>query len=295
MRYRRAISVVVYLAALAQTAIVSVLFFGSRIRGEGSIFSILRLTEWLMPLSGLFCLAAFLLPSSVPDSPDKERCPTFWLRIFSLLAFFLSPFISWVIKLEMYGIPMIPTKAHLYMQIMGLVALVSFLFTQVGYASSFSRLRNPRPNPFARLFLGLPLYLTIVPFFAVLAGAFYLSLFAEEGNSLKLIPSLLWVILEKGSTDRARGILSLLLGSVFFQFAAMLPYLLKHIIRENKDNIAIQNESLQNFSSSEAELPDNGEQAVVPEQISHEQCECQECTAESLEQDNDNDQENHTD
>ncbi|MCQ2397588.1 MAG: hypothetical protein MJ106_07830 [Lentisphaeria bacterium] len=234
MHRRWAISVVVYLAALAQTAIVSAYFFFNLRSGDSTIFSILRFAEWLPLMAGLFCLAAFLLPSAMRKGPVLEKMPAFWPRMFSLLAFFLSPFVSWVVKMEMYGVAMIPTKAHLYMQCMGLLSILFVVFLQVAYCRAFSQLKTPRPKWFARLCLAMPLYLTVVPLFAVLAGAFYLTLFAgEEGSHFRMIPNLLWLLLEKGSADRANEIFELIIGSIIFQYAAMLPYLVKHGFSEN--------------------------------------------------------------
>lgn len=284
MHRRKTISVVLYLAALAQTAIVSVFFFGGLRNGESTIFNILRFAEWLPAQTGLFCLAAFLMPSITWNGPVLEKKPTFLLRVFSLLAFFLSPFVVWVVKMEMYGVPMVPTRPHLYMQCMGLLSIVSFLFLQVAYARTFSKFRHPRPNFLSRIALAMPLYLTVVPCFAVFTGAFYLIMCeGGDGRAFKLFPNLMWVVMQRGLPERAGQILLMILGSVFFQYAAMLPYLFKHGFSEANASKSVCPEPL-----AGANVP--AEQQCAPEPISIEACGENECSAQSIESENSNEE-----
>ena len=132
---RRIVSIAFYLNGIV-LALLLVL------QAAHGLFPSIQIQYWPVAISVVFLLSAFLWRGG-SDGQGRVR-ESVWLRVTALAACLLSPFVCWYASLTSHGVPFIPVFNHLYLQVMGILALEDPQALRRTTPAATSRLRQRR-------------------------------------------------------------------------------------------------------------------------------------------------------
>lgn len=189
---RRIVSIAFYLNGIV-LALLLVL------QAAHGLFPSIQIQYWPVAISVVFLLSAFLWRGG-SDGQGRVR-ESVWLRVTALAACLLSPFVCWYASLTSHGVPFIPVFNHLYLQVMGILALVFFLLLQAAYCWNIFLMFGRSPRAFLVCFIMRYLSTLIVILLMALAWGIVVMVmgvepYGDEPLPVRFVPAVLWTIVQ---------------------------------------------------------------------------------------------------
>ncbi len=168
-------------------------------------FPFLLVRYWPVSSAFLLMLGAFCW-----RDPDNRFAPAWGRRAWSLLHLGVSPFFCWYCQMKAVGVGFVLTGAHIYLQTMALLYVVTFPLLMGNFGEAVQLCRELRGHGISRALWRYSFYLLLAPMLAALAGSIYLSLLhtPPNGNPLRLLPV---ALLEAGVRPPLSEIFAILL------------------------------------------------------------------------------------